>query len=80
MKRDTIYQDTIKLKPGNYNFKFNDTKGDGLEFWYNAKDGRGEVKLLDSLGRAIKQFRSDFGNFINYNFTVRTDMSYELDT
>ena len=79
MKRDTIYQDTIKLKPGNYNFKFNDTKGDGLEFWYNAKDGRGEVKLLDSLGRAIKQFRSDFGSFINYNFTVRTDMSYELD-
>ena len=79
MKPDTIYQDTIKLNPGNYNFKFNDTKGNGLEFWFNAKDGRGEVKLLDSLGRAIKQFKSDFGSHINYNFAVRTDMPYELD-
>ncbi|GAA3567050.1 peptide-N-glycosidase F-related protein [Snuella lapsa] len=79
MKPGTVYQDTITLKPGNYNFKFNDTKGDGLEFWFKARDGRGEVKLLDSLGMAIKQFKSDFGSHINYNFAVRTDMPYELD-
>ncbi|WP_242203196.1 peptide-N-glycosidase F-related protein [Aestuariivivens insulae] len=79
MKPSTVYQDTLKLKPGNYNFKFSDREGDGLEFWFKAKDGRGEVKLLDSLGRAIKQFKSDFGSHINYNFAVRTDMPYELD-
>lgn len=79
MKPSTVYMDTIKLKPGNYNFKFNDTAGDGLEFWFKAKDGRGEVKLLDSLGRAIKQFKSDFGSHINYHFAVRNDMSYSLD-
>ncbi|MDD7886087.1 peptide-N-glycosidase F-related protein [Flavivirga sp. 57AJ16] len=79
MKPNTIYQDTIKLKKGNYSFMFSDTKGDGLEFWFKAKDGRGEVKLLDSLGNAIKQFRSDFGSRINYHFSVRTDMPYELD-
>ncbi|MEC3906177.1 peptide-N-glycosidase F-related protein [Tamlana sp. 2201CG12-4] len=79
MKPRTVYQDTIKLKPGNYNFRFNDTAGDGLEFWFKAKDGRGEVKLLDSLGRAIKQFKSDFGSHINYNFAVRNDMVYRTD-
>ncbi|WP_242134199.1 peptide-N-glycosidase F-related protein [Aestuariivivens marinum] len=79
MKPSTVYLDTIKLNPGNYNFKFNDTAGDGLEFWFKARDGRGEVKLLDSLGRAIKQFKSDFGSHINYYFTVRDDIPYELD-
>ena len=79
MKPSTVYLDTIKLNPGNYNFKFNDTAGDGLEFWFKARDGRGEVKLLDSLGRAIKQFKSDFGSHINYYFAVRDDIPYELD-
>lgn len=79
MQPSTVYQDTIALKPGNYNFRFNDTKGDGLEFWYNAKDGRGEVKLLDTLGKATKQFKSDFGSHIDYHFSVQPDMSYKLD-
>ncbi|MBD0831159.1 peptide-N-glycosidase F-related protein [Aestuariibaculum sediminum] len=79
IKPSTVYQDTIHLKPGNYNFKFNDTEGDGLEFWFKAKDGRGEVKLLDANGKAIKQFGSDFGSHINYNFSVQPDMLYELD-
>ena len=78
-KPNTIYQDTIKLKRGNYNFNFSDRTGNGLEFWYSAKDGRGEIKLLDSLGNAIKQFDSDFGNFVNYNFSVQPDLKYELD-
>lgn len=78
-KPNTIYLDTIKLKRGNYNFNFTDRTGNGLEFWYSAKDGRGEIKLLDSIGKAIKQFKSDFGNFVNYNFSVQPDMPYELD-
>jgi hypothetical protein len=79
IRPSTVYQDTIRLKPGIYNFKFNDKAGDGLEFWFKARDGRGEVKLLDSLGRAIKQFKSDFGSHIDYNFAVRNDMAYKLD-
>ncbi len=79
MKPNRVYRDTVRLKPGHFNFKFNDTAGDGLEFWFKAKDGRGEVKLLDSLGRAIKQFKSDFGSHISYNFAVRNDMPYLLD-
>ncbi len=79
VKPNTVYQDTIKLKQGNYNFTFNDSKGNGLEFWFNARDGRGNVKLLDSLGKAIKQFDSDFGSSIIYNFSVQPDIDYELD-
>ena len=79
MKPNTIYQDTINLKQGNYSFMFNDTKGNGLEFWFNAKDGRGDVKLLDTLGNAIKHFDSDFRSHLIYNFSVQPDMKYELD-
>ncbi len=78
-KPNTIYLDTIKLKKGNYNFSFEDRTGNGLEFWYSAEDGRGEIKLLDSLGKAIKQFDSDFGSGVNFNFSVQPDMDYELD-
>jgi hypothetical protein len=78
-KPDTVYKDTIKLKPGNYNLTFNDRKGNGLEFWFSAREGRGELKLLDSLGNAIKQFDSDFGSEINYNFTVHSGLEYDLD-
>lgn len=79
MKPNTIYQDTIKLKRGNYSFVFNDTKGNGLEFWFNARDGLGDVKLLDTLGNAIKHFDSDFGSHLIYHFSVQPDITYELD-
>jgi len=78
-KPNTVYQDTINLKQGNYTFNFEDRTGNGLEFWYSSEDGRGEIKLLDSLGMAIKQFDSDFGSGVNYNFSVRSDIAYELD-
>ena len=77
---NTVYLDTLKLKEGNYEFKLSDRKGNGLEFWFMAKDGRGEVKLLDSSGNAIKHFKSDFGSEINYNFSVKSGVTYDLDT
>lgn len=79
IEKNTVYKDTLQLKEGHYNFIFEDTSGDGLEFWFKSKDGRGEVKLLDAQGKAIKQFKSDFGSEITYNFTVKNDMPYELD-
>lgn len=79
MKPNTIYRDTINLKQGHYSFVFDDSKGNGLEFWFNAKDGRGNVKLLDTLGNAIKHFDSDFGSHLIYNFSVQPDIEYELD-
>jgi hypothetical protein len=47
-----------------------DTAGDGLNFWYNVEGGYGYVRLIDTAGRLIKNFNSDFGNSIRYAFTV----------
>eukprot|EP01089_Gocevia_fonbrunei_P014018 TRINITY_DN3743_c0_g2_i1.p1 TRINITY_DN3743_c0_g2~~TRINITY_DN3743_c0_g2_i1.p1 ORF type:complete len:423 (-),score=69.78 TRINITY_DN3743_c0_g2_i1:5518-6786(-) len=79
LKPNTIYLDTLRLRKGNYTFKVHDKGGDGLEFWFKAKDGNGSVKLLDTLGQAIKHFNSDFGSHIMYNFRVEPGVTYHLD-
>ncbi|CAN0473307.1 unnamed protein product, partial [Scytosiphon promiscuus] len=79
LKPNTIYSDTLRLRKGNYTFKVHDKGGDGLEFWFKAKDGNGSVKLLDTLGQAIKHFNSDFGSHIMYNFRVEPGVTYHLD-
>jgi hypothetical protein len=79
LKPSTTYLDTLKLPDGNYTFKVEDKGGDGLEFWFKARDGRGDVKLLDTLGQAIKHFNSDFGSSIIYNFRVKSGAAYHLD-
>ncbi|ETN94775.1 hypothetical protein P278_27180 [Zhouia amylolytica AD3] len=76
---DHLHMDTLKLKDGSYSFIVDDTGNNGLEFWFNAKEGAGNVKILDTLGQAIKQFKSDFGKNITYNFVVRNGEEYSLD-
>ena len=75
LQKNTLYRDTLKLEPGSYQFKFSDTGGDGLEFWFNSRGGSGFVRLEDSQGNLLKQFDSDFGNFIHYSFTVSEESS-----
>tara|TARA_R110000868_G_scaffold340552_1_gene601221 strand:- start:9886 stop:11796 length:1911 start_codon:yes stop_codon:yes gene_type:complete len=79
LKPNTVYLDTLTLPEGNYTFKVSDKGGDGLEFWFKSKDGRGDVKLLDTLGQAIQHFNSDFGSHIIYNFRVKPGANYHLD-
>ena len=69
------YRDTLKLTPGSYELVVVDTAGDGLEFWYNTRGGRGICRLLDDKGKLVKHFESDFGNFIHYGFEVTDDES-----
>lgn len=66
----TIYLDTLTLKKGAYSLVFTDDDGDGLEFWYNTKGGRGEARLLDEKNNLIKAFESDCGSGWIYNFVV----------
>ena len=75
LKANTDYRDTLLLKPGAYELLVTDTAGDGLEFWFNNKGGRGTCRLLDDKGSLLKHFESDFGNFIHYGFEVNTDSS-----
>ncbi len=70
---DSLYRDTLRLDPGCYELTVTDTAGDGLEFWYNVKGGRGYVRLFDLAGMMLKNFESDFGSSIRYGFRVSDD-------
>lgn len=67
---DKIYRDSFALEPGCYQLHIGDTAGNGLEFWANNQGGRGYTRLLDAKGNILKQFESDFGSNLYYNFTV----------
>lgn len=67
---NTVYRDTIVLAKGRYRFTINDTAGNGLEFCANARGGRGKLRLLNGKGEMIKDFESDFGSFVQYDFEV----------
>lgn len=69
-KKNKIYRDTIKLFPGCYEFIFNDSAHDGLDFWYNEEGGYGYVRFIDTTGKLVKSFNPDFGSGIRQQFIV----------
>lgn len=71
------YIDEINLKNGDYEFRFFDTEGDGLEFWYNRKSGNGQIYLLNSKGDLVRYFNPDFGDDIRYAFSVDKSLTKE---
>jgi hypothetical protein len=73
-----MYLDTLTLQAGKYELMLNDSAGNGLEFWYEAAQGFGYLRLLDLHGRLIKNFESDCGNSQFLAFT--TSPSYRPDT
>ena len=74
-QKNRVFKDTIQLQPACYNFFVKDTTGNGLEFWANPRGGRGYVRLQDTSGNLVKNFISDFGNYVNYNFTVSNNVA-----
>lgn len=64
------YRDTLYLKAGKYEMTLTDTAGNGLEFWYEAKQGYGYLRLLDLKGRLLHNFESDCGNGQFFAFTT----------
>jgi hypothetical protein len=70
LRPDTLYSDTLLLAAGCYTLLLGDTAGDGLEFWYNWKGGRGTLRLVDGEGRLLRDFQSDFGNTVYHPFRV----------
>ncbi len=73
LKADSLYQENWKLNPGIYTLLVKDTAGDGLEFWFNRRGGRGYARLLDEQRRMLKPFESDFGTSQFYAFEVVED-------
>lgn len=68
-----LFKDSFLLEPGCYQLHISDTAGNGLEFWANNLGGRGYTLLLDEKGNIAKQFESDFGSNLYYNFMVSSD-------
>ncbi len=68
---NTIYNDTVSLKPGKYEFFLTDSGGDGLEFWAKPQSGYGYLRFLDMEGNNIHNFISDCGSgqFLAFNAT-----------
>lgn len=79
LKPDTLYTDTLRLPSASYVLQLSDTAGDGLEYWYNGKGGRGFLRLLDAQGRLLKRFESDCGNGIDYQFRVSAATTLQPD-
>lgn len=69
LKPNTIYRDTFKLNESCYNFNFIDTLNVGLDFWAMPEAGYGYIRFYDLNGNLLKTFDSDFGSFINFQFT-----------
>ncbi len=74
------YTDTLRLAEGCYTLALTDTAGDGLEFWYNTKGGRGALRLLDAQGRLLRRFESDHGHGVTYRFRAVADAPVLRDT
>lgn len=73
LNASTLYSDTLSLPSGCYELIFKDSAEDGMnEHWYSgeASTNAGEIKIKTKEGELIKQFPDDFGQQINYLFSV----------
>jgi len=76
MSANTTYRDTVDLPMGCYTYKVADLGDDGISFWAN-NDGSGYTRFKEVGGQVLKFFNGDFGDNINFNFTVNFPLSYE---
>ena len=69
----TWYKDTISLPTGCYELVFEDSAEDGVnEHWYynESSTAAGKVQIRNMEGDIFKKFPDDFGQQIDYRFTV----------
>ncbi len=80
LKQETLYNDTISLPEGYYEFLVNDKSDNGLYYWANPRAGYGYIRLLNNKGNIIQDFNSDFGTFIHHAFKVgkRVETQYSI--
>ncbi len=69
---NTQYSDTLTLGEGCYIFRLIDTGEDGLTWWANTGQGSGSMRFRSATHttQVYKNFGSDFGGEIYYQFTV----------
>jgi hypothetical protein len=68
---NTTYKDTLTLADGCYTVRVTDSGEDGLSFWANPYQGSGYFRIRNAdNGNMVKNFGSDFGGEIYWQFTV----------
>jgi hypothetical protein len=77
LNANTIYNDTVQLPQGCYEFRLTDSGEDGLSFWANTAQGSGYARFVSAVGATIKNFGADFGGEIYQQFTVGLTNSVE---
>ncbi|HBH07593.1 MAG TPA: hypothetical protein DDX92_13420 [Flavobacteriales bacterium] len=66
----TFYRDTVTLSSGCFSLKVTDTQCDGLSYWADPAAGNGLMAIIDLASGFSKSFVTEFGCYINYDFTV----------
>ncbi|NOR86235.1 MAG: hypothetical protein GQ527_01360, partial [Bacteroidales bacterium] len=67
LEANTLYEDTLNLDPGCYEFIAYDEGGDGMYDWPSGH-GNGYIKLRKADGSALVTLENWFGEYIRYNF------------
>jgi len=75
LNRNAIYRDTLFDLNGCYRLYISDTDNDGISWWAN-NDGNGYIRVKQE-GGSWKEVATDFGAFIQYDFTVGSISSSE---
>jgi hypothetical protein len=66
---NTSYYDTLSLDDGCYEFRLNDTAGDGLYYWYNRAAGTGYARMSWAYtGEVVREFPNEFGRSLVMQF------------
>ena len=83
LSSNAMYYDRIALPRGCYSLLVTDSGKDGLSYWADPAAGSGYVKLSRYISQVglyipIREFGSEFGNFIYYPFIVGTNR-YNID-
>ena len=68
LSNNTTYRDTLKDLVGCYKLFISDTDNDGISWWAN-NDGNGQIRIKE-VGGPWKVIATDFGAFVDYNFTA----------
>ena len=72
---NTTYRDTVNLPFGCYTFRLEDAGDNGISFWANS-EGSGSMFFRNTSNNLpVKVFGGDFGDNINYHFTVNTPLT-----
>ncbi len=75
LSNNTTYQDTVNLPFGCYTFRLEDAGDNGISFWANS-EGSGSLMFRNTSNNLpVKIFDGDFGDNINYHFTVNSPLT-----